>query len=106
MLPFTRDDAVKHQPLDGGVYVKRSDREEELVLNIGPHHVSTHGLMRFIVSLHGEEIVDQLQRVTGAERADMEDVLATLIDLARRGYIKMEELEPEKKGIFGRCRRD
>ena len=56
MLPFTRDDAVKQQPLDGGVYVKRSDREEELVLNIGPHHVSTHGLMRFIVALKGEEI--------------------------------------------------
>jgi len=56
MLPFTRDDAEKHQPLDGGVYVKRSDRKEELVLNIGPHHVSTHGLMRFIVALKGEEI--------------------------------------------------
>ncbi len=58
MLPFTRDDAVKHQPLDGGVYVRRSDREEELVLNIGPHHVSTHGLMRFIVALKGEEIAE------------------------------------------------
>ena len=56
MLPFTRNDAVKHQPLDGGVYVERSDREEELVLNIGPHHVSTHGLIRFIVALKGEEI--------------------------------------------------
>jgi len=56
MLPFTRDDAVKHQPLDGGVYVRRSVTEEELVLNIGPHHVSTHGLMRFIVALKGEEI--------------------------------------------------
>ena len=58
MHSFTRDDAVKHQPLDGGVYVKRSDREEELVLNIGPHHVSTHGLMRFIVALKGEEIAE------------------------------------------------
>ena len=58
MLPFTRDDAVKHQPLDGGVYVRRSDTEEELVLNIGPHHVSTHGLMRFVVALKGEEIDD------------------------------------------------
>jgi len=58
MLPFTRDDAVKHQPLDGGVYVRRSDRKEDLVLNIGPHHVSTHGLMRFIVALKGEEIAE------------------------------------------------
>lgn len=58
MVPYTREDAIKHQPLDGGVYVKRSDTEEELVLNIGPHHVSTHGLMRFIVALRGEEIVD------------------------------------------------
>ena len=56
MLPFTRDDAVKHQPLDGGVYMRRSDTEEELVLNIGPHHVSTHGLLRFVVGLKGEEI--------------------------------------------------
>lgn len=58
MLSFTRDDAVKHQPLDGGIYMRRSDREEELVLNIGPHHVSTHGLMRFIVALKGEEIAE------------------------------------------------
>ena len=58
MAPYTRGDAEKRQPLDGGVYVRRSDTEEEMVLNIGPHHVSTHGLIRFIVALRGEEIVD------------------------------------------------
>lgn len=58
MAPYTLADAQKLQPLDGGVYVERDGREHELVLNIGPHHVSTHGLMRYIVSLHGEEITE------------------------------------------------
>ena len=40
------------------------------------------------------------------ETADMEDILATLVDLGRRGYIRMKELEPEEKGIFGRGETD
>lgn len=40
------------------------------------------------------------------ERADMEDILATLVDLGRRGYILMEELEPESKGVFGTTETD
>ncbi len=56
MAPYTLTDAQKQQPLDAGVYLKRETGEEEFLLNIGPHHYSTHGLMRFIVSLHGEEI--------------------------------------------------
>jgi NADH-quinone oxidoreductase subunit B/C/D len=56
MPPYTRIDARKQQPLDGGVYVKKSKNEQQLILNIGPHHVSTHGLLRYIVSLDGEEI--------------------------------------------------
>jgi NADH-quinone oxidoreductase subunit B/C/D len=56
MAPYTREDAEKLQPLDGGVYVKRTDGEHPLILNIGPHHVSTHGLLRYIASLNGEEI--------------------------------------------------
>ncbi|RME81295.1 MAG: DUF2207 domain-containing protein, partial [Caldilineae bacterium] len=35
------------------------------------------------------------------ERADLQDILATLVDLARKGYIQIEELEAEKKGLFG-----
>jgi NADH-quinone oxidoreductase subunit B/C/D len=58
MHPYTLGDAQERQPLDGGVYVRRSESEKEMVLNIGPHHVSTHGLIRFIVSLNGEEITE------------------------------------------------
>jgi NADH-quinone oxidoreductase subunit B/C/D len=56
MPPYTLADAQKHEPLDGGVFVKDSDRQHQLILNIGPHHVSTHGLIRYIVTLDGEEI--------------------------------------------------
>jgi len=56
MPPYTLADAQKNQPLDGGVFVKDSSRQHQLILNIGPHHVSTHGLIRYIVTLDGEEI--------------------------------------------------
>lgn len=56
MPPYTLADARRHQPLDAGVYVKTADGEHPLILNVGPHHVSTHGLLRYIVSLDGEEI--------------------------------------------------
>jgi NADH dehydrogenase I D subunit len=55
MAPYTRADAEKHQSLDGGAYFQQGG-DDRFVLNIGPHHISTHGLMRFILSLHGEII--------------------------------------------------
>lgn len=57
MSPYTLEDARKCQPLDGGVYVKQDDGEHRLILNMGPHHVSTHGLLRYVVALEGEEII-------------------------------------------------
>jgi NADH-quinone oxidoreductase subunit B/C/D len=56
MAPYTRKEAEELQPLDGGVYAKTATTEDQLILNIGPHHVSTHGLLRYIASLNGEEI--------------------------------------------------
>jgi NADH-quinone oxidoreductase subunit B/C/D len=56
MAPYTLADAQRHQPTDAGVYVKGAGDDHHLVLNIGPHHVSTHGLLRYIVALDGEEI--------------------------------------------------
>ncbi len=56
MPPYTHADARRYQPLDAGIYLKSASRGEDLLLNVGPHHISTHGLMRFMVSLRGEEI--------------------------------------------------
>jgi NADH dehydrogenase I D subunit len=58
MAPYTYEDASKIQPLDAGIYLKRPQGDEELILNVGPHHLSTHGLMRFMVALEGEKITD------------------------------------------------
>ena len=54
--PYTRQDAIDRQPRDGGDFVHRPDGKDEMILNIGPHHVSTHGLMRYVATLDGEEI--------------------------------------------------
>jgi NADH dehydrogenase I D subunit len=55
MAPYTRADAEKYQPLDAAQYLTPQS-DDEYLLNIGPHHVSTHGLMRFILLARGEEI--------------------------------------------------
>jgi len=58
MAPYTQESARKHQPLDAGIFLKRGEDQQSLILNIGPQHVGTHGLMRFVVSLDGETISD------------------------------------------------
>jgi NADH-quinone oxidoreductase subunit B/C/D len=58
MAPYTRADAERLQPPDAGIWARRADGCEEMLLNVGPHHVSTHGLIRFILALSGEEIKD------------------------------------------------
>ena len=55
MPPYTRIDAVRHQPLDAGLFVKDKSGQR-LLLNVGPHHVSTHGLLRYVLELDGEQI--------------------------------------------------
>jgi len=55
MSPYTHDDARNLQPLDASEYFT-PEGDEEYLINIGPHHVSTHGLMRYILLARGEEI--------------------------------------------------
>jgi NADH-quinone oxidoreductase subunit B/C/D len=69
MPPYTLEDAQKRQPLDAGFYIKHGAGDETLILNVGPHHVSTHGLLRYIVSLDGEEITDMEMEIGYHHRA-------------------------------------
>jgi len=57
MAPYTLADARERQPLDGREFIRRAGAHQ-LILNVGPHHVSTHGLMRYVVALDGEEITE------------------------------------------------
>jgi NADH-quinone oxidoreductase subunit B/C/D len=56
MSPYTPADARKHQPLDAGIIAREMDPDHEFLLNLGPNHPGTHGLMRYILSVRGEEI--------------------------------------------------
>jgi NADH dehydrogenase I D subunit len=69
MPPYTQDDARRLQPADGGVFIKKDDGQEQLVLNVGPHHVSTHGLLRYVLCLRGEEIADMDMEIGYHHRA-------------------------------------
>ncbi|MFH1980843.1 MAG: NADH-quinone oxidoreductase subunit B/C/D [Pseudomonadota bacterium] len=68
MPPYTRADAARHQPLGAGVFLKPQG-ETRMILNIGPHHVSTHGLLRFVVGLDGEVITDLAMEIGYHHRA-------------------------------------
>ncbi|MGA2402298.1 MAG: NADH dehydrogenase (quinone) subunit D [Syntrophobacteraceae bacterium] len=66
MPPYTFADARRRQPMDAGEIAQSLGHAQappqaaplhrEFFLNIGPHHVSTHGLLRCIAALEGEEI--------------------------------------------------
>ncbi|MBF0559765.1 MAG: NADH-quinone oxidoreductase subunit C, partial [Nitrospirae bacterium] len=53
------DEALKFKPADWGLAESSGDTEF-MFLNLGPHHAGTHGILRIILALDGEEIVDSV----------------------------------------------
>jgi NADH-quinone oxidoreductase subunit B/C/D len=61
MPPYAAETAAGMIPRDGSEYFKSQpvdSGDETMVLNLGPHHPGTHGVLRMILKLRGEEIVD------------------------------------------------
>jgi len=59
MEPFTPETALDYIPLEGDKLVPLEGADDgSMVLNLGPHHPGTHGVLRFVLRMHGEEISD------------------------------------------------
>lgn len=65
------EDALRFRPEDWGLQRRREDTEF-MFLNLGPQHPGTHGLLRLVLQLDGEEIVDVVPEIgfhhRGAEK--------------------------------------
>ncbi|MBW6511478.1 MAG: NADH-quinone oxidoreductase subunit B/C/D [Desulfuromonadaceae bacterium] len=61
MAPFTATTAQQFEPLDAGEFFKGkplADDDRAMLLNLGPHHPGTHGVLRLVAKLRGEEVLD------------------------------------------------
>jgi len=73
-LSLTREDLIRNVEKDGeGAFVESYDEtNERMVINMGPVHPSTHGVLRLLLELDGETVTDCLPVIgylhTGIEK--------------------------------------
>jgi NADH-quinone oxidoreductase subunit C/D len=64
--------AMQGLPAAGGMMDAADDDPETMIINLGPNHPSLHGVLRLVVKLRGEEILDVLPEIgfhhRGAEK--------------------------------------
>ena len=65
------EEALRFKPEDWGM-ARQSDEADFMFLNIGPQHPGTHGVIRLVLQLDGEEILDVVPEIgfhhRGAEK--------------------------------------